>query len=136
MAMKKIPKKSPRPTPVEASLVRASAQAMAYLQGDQAMQHAVRVTRVTAAEASAAPAPDVTPGDVRALRQRLGLSQPVFAQALNVSAATVQHWEQGHKRPSGAAKRLLEVVAEDPQIIVRRVGEVARADPKGRTSNR
>jgi putative transcriptional regulator len=37
-------------------------------------------------------------------------SQAVFAAFLNVGKTTVAAWEQGTKRPSGAASKLLEIV--------------------------
>ena len=52
-------------------------------------------------------------------RNRLGMSQPVFASLLSVTTSTVRAWEQGLKRPSGAASRLLEVAAIDPQVFKR-----------------
>jgi len=47
---------------------------------------------------------------IRQLRDRAKLSQPVFARYLNVSESTVQKWESGAKKPTGAALRLLQVV--------------------------
>jgi putative transcriptional regulator len=48
--------------------------------------------------------------DIRALRQRVHMSQAVFARVLNVEPVTVQKWEQGAKKPSGASLRLLQIV--------------------------
>lgn len=50
--------------------------------------------------------------DVTKLREKYGVSQAVFAVLLNVSASTVQKWEQGQKEPSAAARKLLQVVKE------------------------
>lgn len=47
---------------------------------------------------------------VRALRERERVSQPVFAQYLNVSKNLISDWDRGVKRPSGPALRLLSVV--------------------------
>lgn len=52
-------------------------------------------------------------------KQRFGVSQPVFASLLSVTASTVRAWEQGQKSPSGAARRLLEVAAIAPDIFAR-----------------
>ncbi len=46
------------------------------------------------------------------LREKYGVSQAVFAALLNVSASTVQKWEQGKKAPGAAASRLLQIVEE------------------------
>lgn len=47
---------------------------------------------------------------VRGIRIRYKISQPVFARILNVGPSTVQQWEQGKKKPSGASARLLDVI--------------------------
>ncbi|MEO5353774.1 MAG: helix-turn-helix domain-containing protein, partial [Magnetococcus sp. XQGC-1] len=43
------------------------------------------------------------PGDVKAIRDRMDLSQSAFAGILGVSVRTVQEWEQGRRKPSGPA---------------------------------
>jgi len=50
------------------------------------------------------------PDEIKALREKNHVSQPVFARYLNTSQSTVQKWETGAKRPSGLALRLLTVV--------------------------
>ena len=50
------------------------------------------------------------PEEIKRLRERSRLSQPVFARYLNTSESTVQKWESGAKRPSGTALKLLAVV--------------------------
>lgn len=57
----------------------------------------------------AAPGP-IEPGQIKELRERLRVSQPVFARYLNTSESTVEKWETGAKRPSGMALKLLEIV--------------------------
>ncbi|HEU4800653.1 MAG TPA: DNA-binding transcriptional regulator [Gemmatimonadales bacterium] len=52
----------------------------------------------------------MSPAEIRQLRRREKVSQPVFARYLNSSESTVQKWESGAKRPSGPALRLLAVV--------------------------
>lgn len=47
-----------------------------------------------------------------------GVSQPVFASLLSVTVSTVRAWEQGQKSPSGAARRLLEIAAIAPDVLV------------------
>jgi len=55
--------------------------------------------------------PPLSPEQIRALREQCRASQGVFARMLNTSASTVQKWESGSKRPSGAALKLLNVVS-------------------------
>ena len=73
----------------------------------------------------AAPPPALEGAAVRRLRRRLKLSQSALARTLNVSAKTVQSWEQGRRRPSQAALRLLQVLAERPETIWEVVGLTA-----------
>jgi putative transcriptional regulator len=56
------------------------------------------------------PAPKLSPEEIRALREREAVSQPVFARYLNVSKNLVSDWERGLKRPGGPALRLLSIV--------------------------
>lgn len=48
--------------------------------------------------------------EIRRIREANRVSQAVFARFLGVGTSTVQQWEQGPKRPSGTALRLLELV--------------------------
>ncbi|HDL6963146.1 helix-turn-helix domain-containing protein [Yersinia proxima] len=53
---------------------------------------------------------NLQPLEIKKLRERLNISQPVFARYLNTSVSTVQKWESGVKRPSGLSLKLLNVV--------------------------
>lgn len=48
--------------------------------------------------------------EIKAIRERNHVSQPVFARYLNTSASTVKQWEAGDKHPSGMALKLLSIV--------------------------
>ena len=65
---------------------------------------AARVTRVKVPQAAEA-------------RSRVGLSQQEFASLLGVSARTLQDWEQGRRKPTGAAKTLLRVAYSHPEVL-------------------
>jgi putative transcriptional regulator len=52
-------------------------------------------------------------------RSRTGLSQEQFARLLGVSARTLQDWEQGRREPTGAAKTLLRVAYEHPEVLLK-----------------
>jgi putative transcriptional regulator len=56
------------------------------------------------------PTASLDPEQIRALREREHVSQPVFARHLNVSKNLVSDWERGVKRPGGPALRLLTIV--------------------------
>jgi len=53
---------------------------------------------------------------VRLVRERVNASQAVFARLLGVSAQAVRAWERDQATPSGAARRLLEVVEQFPGV--------------------
>jgi len=53
--------------------------------------------------------------DIKKIREKTGLSQDRFAHLIGVSLRTYQNWEQGHRRPTGAAAALLTIFQHDPQ---------------------
>jgi putative transcriptional regulator len=56
--------------------------------------------------------------EIRALREREGASQAVFARYLNVSTGLVSQWERGEKHPQGASLKLLSLVAKNGLTMV------------------
>ena len=56
------------------------------------------------------PAEPLAPEEIRALRERENVSQPVFAHYLNVRKDEVSKWERGEKRPDGPSLKLLNLV--------------------------
>jgi len=66
--------------------------------------------------------PAISAKSIMELRERSRMSQAVFASLLNVSAKTVQSWEQGHRKPSQASLRLIEVFAKRPDVLCELVG--------------
>ena len=61
-------------------------------------------------EACLAPAAQLHPAEIRAIREAQHVSQPVFARYLNVSKNLVSDWERGKKKPGGPALRLLSII--------------------------
>jgi putative transcriptional regulator len=51
-------------------------------------------------------------------RAKMDLSQSQFAKLLGVSVRTLQEWEQGRKKPTGAAQTLLRVAVQTPQALL------------------
>ncbi len=49
---------------------------------------------------------------IRRIRAREKASQAVFARYLNVTTGLISQWERGEKHPSGAALKLLTLVAK------------------------
>jgi putative transcriptional regulator len=58
------------------------------------------------------PIEPLEPEKIRQIREKLNVSQAVFAAMLNTSLSTVQKWEIGQKRPTGTALKLLHLVRE------------------------
>ena len=56
--------------------------------------------------------------EVTSARAKLGLSHNKFAALLGISASTLKNWEQGRRRPTGAAKVLLKVAKHHPKIVL------------------
>lgn len=54
---------------------------------------------------------------VVAVRMQSGLSQSLFAKLLGVSVRTLQEWEQGRRKPSGAAQTLLTIAQRHPEVL-------------------
>ena len=50
-------------------------------------------------------------------RQSVNLTQKEFARLLNVSVDSIQDWEQGRRSPRGAARTLLRVVQDHPEVL-------------------
>jgi putative transcriptional regulator len=62
---------------------------------------------------------EVGPGDIRAVRERSGMTQQQFAATFGIGLGTLQKWERGERRPSGAAKSLLKVMQVDLPAVVK-----------------
>jgi putative transcriptional regulator len=56
--------------------------------------------------------------DVREIRENLNLSQCQFAALVHVSVKTLRNWEQGIRRPGGAAAALLTAIRNDPINVI------------------
>jgi len=59
------------------------------------------------------------PLDVKAIRAKLDMSQNEFASAFGISVSTLRHWERGDRSPQGPALVLLNVVAREPELVLR-----------------
>jgi len=58
------------------------------------------------------PITNMTPEEIRSIRQREMVSQAIFARYLNVTTGLVSQWERGEKHPRGASLKLLTLVAK------------------------
>ena len=62
---------------------------------------------------------EVSPVDVKSIRENVGMTQNEFALAFGISIGTLRHWERGDRKPQGPARVLLNVVAKEPQAVLR-----------------
>ncbi len=56
--------------------------------------------------------------DVKAIRDRQGLSQQAFAQRYGLSPAAIRDWEQHRRQPEQAARILLMVIDHNPTAVI------------------
>jgi DNA-binding transcriptional regulator YiaG len=103
-------------TTVGQLMIEGAREALAHQRG--ALRNA-RVTRakVTVRRADVVPPQTYGERDVQRVRERLGLSQAVFANLLGASVLTVRAWERGAREPSEMARRLLELAARQPEVF-------------------
>jgi putative transcriptional regulator len=57
--------------------------------------------------------------DVKAIRQRLNMTQEQFAFRFGFSIHTLRHWEQGKRAPDGATRAYLIVIDHEPAAVQR-----------------
>jgi putative transcriptional regulator len=57
--------------------------------------------------------------DVKAIREKISLSQSQFAELFGLSKRTLEHWEHGRRVPSGPARAFLTVIAREPDAVRR-----------------
>lgn len=89
------------------SIIRGARQALDYARG--------------AREGFVAHVPEEV--DVAAIRNRLGLSQAEFAGRFGFKLDAVQNWEQGRRRPDGAARAFLRVIEREPEAVQRALAQ-------------
>jgi len=55
--------------------------------------------------------------EIKTLRGKLNLTQINFAQLLGVSKKTIEAWENGKNTPTGPARRIIELLEENPNFV-------------------
>jgi len=58
------------------------------------------------------------PFEIRGIREKMRVSQAVFARLMNTSLSTIQKWEIGQKKPTGSALKLLRLVQKFGLAVV------------------
>ena len=56
--------------------------------------------------------------DVKAIREKTGLSQRQFCATFGISLGALRHWEQGLRVPRGTARVLLKIVDNNPRAVI------------------
>lgn len=92
-------------TPLQISLQ----QATAALHGDG--------SHLTTHVVSLKPVPDYDANAIKAIRNKMAITQRVFAEYVSVSPRTVESWEAGNSHPSKTARRLLQIIQARPEIL-------------------
>jgi putative transcriptional regulator len=100
----------------------------------RSLEQAVRIERANLAPARVVTVADLDPPDVGALRQRLGLSQELFAAGIGVPVGTLRNWEQGVRTPKGPARILLHLVEQNPRVVFNTVNAVRERAPEYRVT--
>lgn len=62
------------------------------------------------------PVPEFNAGEIKTIRNELGMTQVLFAGFMGVSTKTVEAWEAGRNMPDGPARRILSMLKTDPQL--------------------
>ncbi len=55
--------------------------------------------------------------DVKAIREKLALTQEDFAATFHLPLETARDWEQAKAQPDQAARTLLKVIAHNPEVV-------------------
>lgn len=113
----RVKRRAPQPSVEEESAMTATAkrsgsrilqgarEALAYARGEGNLsQYVVHVPQAI---------------DVRAIRQKLALTQTEFARLFNLNVARLRDWEQGRSAPDGAVRAYLLVIDREPDAVRR-----------------
>lgn len=97
-------------------ILASAREALAYARGEEVEGLVVHTPEDVARYAARQASGEV---DVRALRERLGLTQADFADRFGFGLDTVRNWEHRRRRPQGAARTFLRVIEREPEAVER-----------------
>ena len=69
--------------------------------------------------------------DVKAIRNRLGMTQAKFSDTFGFSLDAIKHWEGGRRTPEAPARTLLTVIDKNPAAVLTALNPVAFAAAVG-----
>jgi putative transcriptional regulator len=107
-------------------LVRFSADRLPADRTDWTRVNAMTEAQVTAAALSDPDAKPLTSAQlaklrrvsrVKAVRQRLGMTQEAFARAFHLPISTLRDWEQHRSKPDAPARALLLAIERNPALM-------------------
>lgn len=86
---------------------------------DELLASVQEMDKIVQGKKAAARVSEFPEPEVKAIREKVGLSQNRFAMLIGVSKRTLENWEQGRRHPTGPAKALLRILDADPEHAVR-----------------
>lgn len=81
------------------------------------IQEKRKLARLNKNSVAILPVDNFKPEDIKSIRQKFEMSHSVFARLLGVSSKTVEAWESGFRKPTGAYARLLQIITHDPKTV-------------------
>jgi putative transcriptional regulator len=69
--------------------------------------------------------------DVKAIRNRLGMTQARFSDTFGFSLDAIKHWEGGRRSPEAPARTLLTVIDKNPAAVLTALNPAAFAAAVG-----
>ena len=69
--------------------------------------------------------------DVKAIRNRLGMTQARFSNTFGFSLDAIKHWEGGRRTPEAPARTLLTVIDKNPAAVLTALNPAAFAAAVG-----
>jgi len=74
--------------------------------------------------------------DVKAIRNRLGMTQAKFSDTFGFSLDAIKHWEGGRRTPEAPARTLLTVIDKNPAAVLTALNPAAAVGSSKRTTAR
>ncbi len=84
-------------------IVAGAEQAIAYLKGDKTKGRAYKVR--------------IRDIDVKAIREKLHMTQEVFSETFAIPVSTLKKWETNTRVPEGPTKAYLMVIEKNPTAV-------------------
>jgi len=84
-------------------IITGAQEALAYLKGDKTKGRAYKVRARNI--------------DVKAIREKLDMTQEVFSETFAIPVSTLKKWETNNRVPEGPAKAYLMVIDKSPRAV-------------------